>query len=477
MRRIVTACALIALGGCTSLEPRYVQPTLPVPTSWPLGDAYLGALQAGLPALTYRDIFRDPRLQQLIEQALVNNRDLRIAAANIRQARARYRGQRAERLPEVLAGAGASVMGTGDSGPDGDFSLNAGVPAFEIDLFGRIGSLSNAELNRYFASEATARSTRLTLIGDIAEAWATHAADRSLLTNAENTVRNAQENVRLTRARLEGGISPRTDLRQAEQILFTAEADVAEQRTAVAQDVNALQLLVGAPIDPALLPQSIQEARRGIAPLPAGLDSRILLRRPDVLEAEYLLRAANGEIGAARAALFPTISLTGLLGLASNALTSLFSGGAFAYSAGANASFAIFDGGRRRAQVQITEAQRDAALATYERTIQTAFREVADALARRGTIADQLRATLAQRDAAADTYNLVQARYRGGIDSFLSSLDAQRSLYTAERTLIAASLTETVNLVNLYRSLGGDQETRSIPAIGDELRQPLPRQR
>jgi multidrug efflux system outer membrane protein len=256
--------------------------------------------------------------------------------------------------------------------------------------------------------------------------------------------------------RLDGGIAPRTDLRQAEQVLETARADVAAQTTALAQDVNALQLLVGAPIDPANLPRSIEEAAATVAELPAGVDSRVLLRRPDVVEAEYQLRAANAEIGAARAALFPTISLTGLLGLASNPLTALFHSGSFNWSGSANASYPIFRAGAGRANVQLSEAQRDAAVATYEKTIQTAFREVADALARRGTITEQLRASRAQADAAADTFKLVDARYRGGIDPFLTSLDAQRSLYTAQRTLVLTRQTAASNLVSLYRALGGD---------------------
>jgi multidrug efflux system outer membrane protein len=272
--------------------------------------------------------------------------------------------------------------------------------------------------------------------------------------------------VRLTRARLEGGIAPRTDLRQAEQILEIAQADVAEQRTALAQDANLLQLLVGAAVDPSLLPRSIEEAAPQIGELPTGLDSRILLRRPDVLEAEFQLRAANAEIGAARAALFPTISLTGLLGLASTALTGLFSGGAFSWSAGANIDYPIFRAGAGRAGVQLSEAQRNAALATYERAIQTGFREVADALARRGTIAEQLRATQAQTAAAADTYTLVEARYRGGIESFLTSLDAQRSLYAAQRTLVGTRLTQATNLVDVYRAVGGDPLLQNLPVEG-----------
>lgn len=458
-----------ALAGC-SMAPKYVRPEAPIPASWPAGDAYLKQSEATLPTVTYRDIFRDARLQKLIEQALANNRDLRIAAANIASARAQYRIQRADRLPVIDATAGASYRdsGSGSSGANGgtgglnasggraSFSADVGVTAFELDLFGRVLSLTQAEQNRYFATEAAARATRLTLVGDIANSWINYAADASLLRIAEDTVASAARSVELTRRRLEGGIAPRTDLRQAEQVQATAEADAAEQRTALAQDVNALRLLVGADIDAALLPASIEEAAPTIAELPAGLDSRVLLRRPDVVQAEYELRAANAEIGAARAELFPNISLTGILGFASDALRTLFTGGAFNWQGGGNVSYSIFRAGAGRAGLDQSKAQRDAAVATYEKSIQVAFREVSDALARRGTIDAQRRATETQVNAAADNYRLADMRYRGGIDPFLSSLDAQRSLYSAQRTLVALRQTEASNLVALYQSLGGD---------------------
>ncbi len=504
MTRLIAALpAMMALAGC-SLAPTYVRPTPPVPSSWPVGDAYLRQSEAALPAVTYRDIFRDARLQAIIDQALANNRDLRIAVGNIESARAQYRIQRADLLPQVNAtagysfrdggngttnavgtgtggtgtggtGTGGTGTGTGGSGTGGTtvvntsggrstFQAQLGVTAFEIDLFGRVRSLTGAALSRYFAQEAAARATRLTLIGDVASAWLTYGADRSLLTVAEETVQAAQASVRLTDARRRGGVSPRTDLRQAEQVLATAQADAAEQRTALAQDVNALQLLVGAPVDPALLPKGIEEAAQHIGELPAGIDSGVLLRRPDVVQAEYSLRAANAEIGAARAELFPRISLTGLVGFASTALRTLFSGGAFSYSVAPNASYPIFRAGAGRAGVDYSVAQRDVALATYQRTIQTAFQEVSDALARRGTITDQLAANRRFYDAARDTLNLTNARYRGGIDTFLSSLDAQRQLYSAQRTLVSTQLVRATNLVTLYRTLGGDS---LLDASGD----------
>ena len=503
MKRLTLALPALLLAGC-SMTPAYERPQAVVPPSWPVGDAYLRQSEAALPALTFEQVFTDPRLRTLVGQALVNNRDLRIAAANIRAARAQYRIQRADLFPQVDGSARYSYRGTGDgastvaipgtgtggtgtgqpgtgtgTGTGGtggtggtivtsgrspsSFSLDLGATAFELDLFGRIRSLTEAEQNRYFATEAGARATRLTLVGDIAEAWAAYGADRSLMTIAEATAASARRSVSLTRARLQGGVAPRTDLRQAEQILATAESDLAEQRTQLAQDINALQLLVGAPIDPALLPASIDRVLPTIANLPAGVDSGILLRRPDVVQAEYELLAANADIGAARAALFPRLSLTGLVGFASDALRTLFTGGAFNYSVAPSLSYPIFRAGAGRAGVEFSQAQRDALLATYERTIQSAFREVSDALARQGTITEQTRADRANLDAAQDTFRLTEARYRGGIDTFLSSLDAQRSYYTAQRRLVATQLVAATNRVTLYRTLGGDSLLEAGP--------------
>jgi len=466
--------ALALLSGC-SMAPKYVQPTLPVPTSWPVGDAYLAQSEAALPVMSYREVFTDPRLVAVIEKALANNRDLRVAAANIAAARAQSRIQSAAQLPRIDGAVGRTQFDNGTANQNRNQDIDIGnnpsaspstagrrytadlsTTAFEIDLFGRLASLSDAALNRYFATETAARATRLTLVGDIADAWLTYAADASLMALAQETAAVAREQVKLTRLRLDGGIAPRTDLRQAEQILAAAEADIAFQTTALAQDANALQLLVGAPVDPALLPRSINEVGEAVRTLPAGLDSAILLRRPDVLQAEYQLRAANADIGAARAALFPRITLTGLGGFSSNLLANLFTGAAFNYNAGTSVRYSLFAGGAAQAGVTQTEAQRDAAVAGYDRAIQTAFRDVADALARRGTITEQLRANRAFVDAAEDSFSLADLRYRGGIDSFLASLDAQRASYAAQRTLLATQLIEASNRVALYRALGGE---------------------
>ena len=462
MRRAIVLIALLATG-CMSMEPKYVRPDPAIPPSWPVGDAYLKESEAALPAITYRDVFQDPRLQALIHQALANNRDLMVAAANIAAAREQYRIQRAEQFPQVDAQLGTTAtVDEENSGVDTNFAAGVGITNFELDLFGRLRSLTNVQRNRYFATEVGARATRLTLVADIATAWLTYSADSSLLLIAQQTAASAEKSVRLTRLRLEGGIAPRTDLRQAEQIQAQAQADLARQRTALARDINLLQLLVGAPIDRNLLAGSIDEAAGTIAALPAGVDSYVLLRRPDVVEAEYQLRAANAQIGAARAALFPRISLTGLLGVASTALGDLFTGGAFGGTAGTDLTYPIFNAGASRANVRLTEAQRDAAVATYQRTIQTAFREVADALARRGTINDEVAANVRKQAATADTYLLTEARYREGIDSFLNSLDAQRSYYLAQITMVQARLAAAQNQVDLYEAIGGDSLLASL---------------
>jgi len=463
MRRAVALIALLA-SACTTMEPRYTRPDPATPASWPVGDPYLAQAEAGLPVLTYQQVFQDQRLQTLIAQALANNRDLMIAAANIAASREQYHIQRAQLLPTVNAGAG--VTASGDKSGDkvtADYNAGVQVPSFELDLFGRVRSLSHVQLERYLATEAGARATRLTLVANIAAAWLDYAADSSLRLIAEQTAASAQKSVQLTRIRLEGGVAPRTDLDQAVQILAGAQADLARQRTAVAQDVNALQLLVGGPIDLKLLAGSIDEAFGKIAPVPTGLDSYVLLRRPDVLQAEYQLRSANAQIGAARAALFPRITLTGLLGFASSALAKLFTGGALGWSAGADAAYTIFQGGAGRANVRLSEAQRNAAIATYQRAIQSAFRDVADALARRGTMNDEIVARQRDQAAAADNYTLTEARYRAGIDPFLAVLVAQRSYYSAQQQMVQTKLTAAQNIVDTYQAIGGDTLLQNTP--------------
>lgn len=460
MRLVALVTAAAVLSGC-NLMPRYQRPAPAIPASWPAGDAYLRASEATLPKIGYRDIFLDPRLRTLIERALANNQDLRVATANVAAARGQLRVQRAELLPRIDSSAAVTVGESASRSRGADngstaYDVSVGVTSFELDLFGRVRSLSESALQDYFATEAAVRSVRVTLTAEVANAYLTLAADRTLLEIARETAQVAERSVELTRARLAGGIAPRTDLRQAETVLAQALSDVANLTTIVAQDRNALELLVGAPVNDDVLPASVEGAVDMLVEVPAGLDSYILLRRPDVLQAEYQLQSANALIGAARAAFFPRISLTALAGLASPALSGLFSSGSFAWSVQPALVLPIFDGGANRGNLEATRALREAALGGYQKTIQTAFREVADALARRGTIDSQLDAQARLVAAAADSYALTEARYRGGVESYLGSLDALRTLYSARRSLAATRLVAAANRVELYRALGGD---------------------
>lgn len=480
IRRAAILLAMTALSAC-SFEPAYNRPAPAVPAALP--DAGQGEAPA---ALNYREVFRDPKLLALIDRALVNNQDLKVALANVRSTRALVTVARADLFPQLDGSAGLTTgdssnetrgsTGTSTGATSGNgastggrrttYNADLGV-SWEIDLFGRLRSLNNAAFNEYLGSEAAQRGAKLTLVAGVANAYLTLAADRSLLAAATETRTSAAKSVELTQALLKGGVSPRTDLRQAETVLAQAEADQAALETAVAQDRNAIQLLVGAPVEDDLLPASIESLDGQLAEVPAGLDSSILLRRPDVVEAEYGLRAANARIGAARSAFFPQIGLTGLAGFASSALSNLFQGSAFTWSVAPSATLPIFDGGTNLGNLRYSKAQRDLALATYQKAIQSAFRDVADALARRATIDRQLDASTRLDASARDSLFLANARYREGIDPYLNMLDAQRTAYSAARTLASARLIKAQNLVTLYQSLGGDQLIDSMaPAKG-----------
>lgn len=458
MRRLAILLASVALAGCT-LEPTYVRPTPAAPQTWPVGAAYALAGVSATPALTYGEVFRDARLKAIIDRALAGNQDLAAALANVTIARAQYRVQRAEQLPHVNATASASeARDRGDTTRSYDAGL--AMPAFELDLFGRFRSLSHAAQEQYLATDAGARAVQLTLVGEVANAWLALAADRSLLAIAAETEASAAKSVDLTQARLSGGVAPRTDLSQAQTVLQQARSDRAALTTQVAQDRNALELLVGGPVADAELPASIEGLDATLAEVPAGLDSRVLLARPDVEAAEHRLKAANAEIGAARAAFFPTISLTALAGAASPQLGALFSGGTFTWQGQAAGALPLFAGGANRGGLALAKGERDLAVADYQGAIQAAFRDVADALARRGTIGEQLSAQMALEAASNEAYTLSEARYRQGVDPYLSMLDAQRTLYAARRTLATTRLIQAQNLVALYTSLGVDPSVR-----------------
>jgi multidrug efflux system outer membrane protein len=432
------------------MAPKYIRPIAPVPQAWPNGDAYPPPSEetAGLP---WRSVITDARLVKIIDMALASNRDLRIALANVASARAQYRVQRAAQLPTIAVGADANFS---RNNPD-SYTADAGISSFEIDLFGRVRDLSRAALEQYLATEEGARSTHITLVAETATAYATLAADQDLLTVSQETAASAEQSLTLTKQLNGAGLAGKLDVHQAETVLAQAQSDVEANTTQVAQDRNALNLLVGAPVDDALLPPTLAELSPGIAAAPAGLSSTVLLERPDVLQAEHQLKAANANIGAARAAFFPRISLTSLAGFASTALSSLFTGGAFTWSATPSATMPIF-GGANAGNLAYSKAQRDLYLAQYEKAVQTAFKDVADALARAGTIDRQQAAQARLVTASANSYDIADQRYRAGIDTYLNRLDAQRTLYSARQSQIATALESVTNRITLYRVIGNE---------------------
>jgi multidrug efflux system outer membrane protein len=466
MKRALALAAALTLGGCT-LEPHYVRPAPAIPATWPKGEAYPPAAAEPPPALGYRDLFKDPHLQALIDQALAGNQNLRAAMANVEVARAQYRVQRAALFPsldaEATAGQSRTRQGaTGAANAERSYGADLAA-AFEIDLFGRLRSLSRQAQEQYLATAAGARAARLTLVGEVAQAYLTLAADRTLLAISTDTVASAGRTVALTEARLEGGVAARTDLSAAQTLMEQARSDQARLTTQVAQDRNALELLVGGVVADSLLPQTLEAVDGQLGEAPAGLDSRILLRRPDVAEAEHALRAANAQIGAARAAFFPTISLTGLAGYASPQLGGLFAGRSFTWQAQSGAALPIFAGGANLAGLAGATAERQLAVANYQQAVQSAFRDVADALARRGTIDQQLAAQQSLTAAATTSYQLTNARYREGVDTYLVALVSQRTLYGARQSLTQTRLARAQNLVALYQALGADPTIDALP--------------
>ncbi len=457
----LSSAAMALLAGCAA-DPdpariaRLAGP-LPVPARWPAGAAYPIPGDLAQPAYSYRAVFGDARLVTLIDRAQAHNQDVALAIANVAAARAQFQAQRAAQFPQIGTSLGYNrAGGTASNSPPNVFTAEGTLASYEVDLFGRLRDLTTAQRATYLASRAAAQAARLMVAASTANAWLAYGADASLLSVARQTAASASTGAALTAKRVRGGIAPLSDQRQAELIQHIAEADVAAQTNALAQDANALRLLVGAEVSDAELPGSIDDAGAHLAEVPAGLDSAILLRRPDVVQAEYALAANDARVGAARAALFPKITLTGVLGVASTALSSLFTGGAFAFAAGAGLSYPIFDAGAARAGLQLSQAQREAALAEYRKAIEAAFSDVANALARRGTIDAQLSASTAARDAAADNARLARERYTGGVATHLESLTAEQALYTQQKALVAVELARANNLVGLYRALGGD---------------------
>jgi multidrug efflux system outer membrane protein len=468
MKRLTTALclslgALLCLSGCT-LAPKHTRPEAPVPAEWPRGAAYQDARPTASPSdaatLKRQEFFSDERLQRLIEMALQNNRDLRLAALNAERARAWYGIQRAELFPVVNAtGTGgkqrvpADLSGGGKPMIVEQYGADLGLSAWEIDFFGRIRSLADRALEEYLATEQARRSVQILLVSEVANAYLTLAADRETLKLAKTTLESQQAAYDLVERRLDRGLVPELDLHRAQTQVDAARGDLARFTQFVAQDENALNLLVGSPVQDDLLPAELGSVSP-LREISAGVSSEVLLGRPDILQAEALLKAANANIGAARAALFPRVSLTTSIGTGSVELSGLFQPGSRTWNFAPQIVMPIFDP-RAWSALKVTEVDKHAAIAQYEKAIQTAFREVADALAVRGTVDQQIAAQESLVHAAAETYRLSDARYSKGIDSYLSVLDAQQSLYAAQQRLVALRLGRLANQVRLYAVLGG----------------------
>ncbi|PPT85860.1 multidrug transporter [Xanthomonas arboricola pv. zantedeschiae] len=485
IRMTLTAIAVAGvLSGCT-LMPRYARPDAPVPerfagtelsTASTTTDTASPGQTIDIANIGWRQVFTDPALQQVIVLALENNRDLRVAALNIEVARAQYRVERAALLPAVQGTGTANNARTpselaipGQPQVFRTYSANIGVSAYELDLFGRVRSLKEQALQQFLSTAEARRSTHISLVAEVATAYLTLAADQQLLQLAQSTLSSQGDSYRLQQRSFELGVASQLSLRQAQTTVESARVDVERYTAQVAQDRNALVLLVGTQVPAELLPQALPDGAsvdgNVLASVPAGLPSQLLQRRPDILEAERNLRAANANIGAARAAFFPSISLTASTGSSSSSLSNLFDSGTRAWSFVPTLTLPIFNAGRNRANLDMAKANRDIEVAQYEKAIQSAFREVSDALAQRETLGRQLQAQQALVDATADSYRLSQARFERGVDSYLQALDAQRALYSAQQNLITTQLSRFTNLATFYKAMGGGWLQSADPAV------------
>jgi len=460
--------ATTVLAGC-SLIPDYLRPEAPVPAAWPQADSATRSDSPLLGDLSWKEFFRDPALQGLIQQALQNNRDLRVAALNIEVARATYRVSESALFPQVN-GTGSftsqqvpkSVNSSQKDVVTRTYQANLGVTSWELDFFGKLSSQEKQALESLLATREAREATRISLIAEVANAALTLYGDRALLALTEETLASREESLRLIERSFQNGVSSQVDVAQARTAIETARVNRVKYQRQVEQDKNALTLLLGSPFDESSLPAPLSlETVSLVEDLPAGLPSEVLLRRPDVVQAEHSLKAANANIGAARAAFFPSISLTGSGGLSSGTLDALTASPAWTFMP--QITVPIFTAGRNQANLDSAKANRDIAIATYEKAIQSAFREVSDALAARATLTDQIKAQSALTEASGDSYRLSRARYDRGIDSYLTVLDSQRSLYSAQQDLISVRVTRLSNLVTLYKVLGGGFE-RPAPA-------------
>ncbi|NWL78059.1 multidrug transporter [Pseudomonas taiwanensis] len=465
MRRSLMSLTIAAtlLGGC-SMIPDYQRPEAPVEADWPQGEAYSdGAAQVSTAAadLDWNAFFQDPALRQLVQLALDNNRDLRTAALNVEAYRALYRIQRSELFPSISADGGATRQRTpgimsqsGQADTSSSYSATLGTNAWELDFFGRLRSLNEQALEQYFATEQARRSTQISLVASVATAYLDWQADQALLQLTRDTLKTYQESYALTKRSFDVGVADALALSQARTAVESAQVSLAQYTRLVAQDRNALTQLVGTGI-PADLPRGLALDADLLAEVPPGLPSELLQRRPDVVQAEHLLKSANANIGAARAAFFPSVSLTANAGTMSNELSGLFDAGSGSWLFQPSISLPIFTAGRLKANLDYTELQKDIQVAQYEKAIQVAFQEVADGLAARTTYQHQLDSQRALVKTTEEYYRLAERRYRTGVDSYLTLLDAQRQLFSARQQLIGDRLNQLASEVNLYKALGG----------------------
>lgn len=481
-RKVLPVLLTAVLAGC-SLAPEYERPVAPVPTTFPFADAAKGH---GQPAdanvafgadLGWNDFFTDPRLRDLIGLALDNNRDMRIAVGRVQEARAQYGITDSDRLPTLGIGGNAQVTRNPENmrmlGPDSpsvNRSYMAGVAmtTFELDFFGRIRNLSEAARQQYLSTAQARRTVHINLVSQVAEAYFRLRTAHQLQELMDKTLQSREATYRLVQARYDTGVASALDLQQARGQVETIRADQQAVRRSEAQALNALQLLIGAPLPDDLPPPAIFGRDQVVASVPVGLPSDLLVRRPDILGAEHALIAANANIGAARAAFFPNISITGMLGFASPQLGGLFSGGNRYWQYQPQIQIPIFNSGIAGG-LDLAEAREVIAVAEYERTIQTAFREVADALAGEATYWDQLEAMRALEATAAEALRLANLRYETGVDSFLQVQSAEVNLYSVQQSFLQVGMESLLNRVALYKALGGgwlEESAEDIPVDG-----------
>ncbi|OEO27269.1 multidrug transporter [Pseudomonas sp. J237] len=468
----LSVLTLALISGC-SMNPEYSQPAAPVDNAWPAADSYPSGTSTQAAELgDWRGFFKDPALVKLIDNALNNNRDLRVAALNVESYQAQYRIQRSQLYPQLDAnGSGTrqrlpdGINQSGESSISSQYSATLGVSAWELDFFGRLRSLNQAALEQYFATIEAQQGVRISLIASVANAWFTLEADRLQLDLTEQTLTAYQRSYDLTKRSVDAGAASAIDLSQAKTALDGAKVARAQYRRLVAQDQNALAVLLGGPI-PQDLPASLPLTDTLLTEVPAGLPSQLLQRRPDILQTEHQLKAANANIGAARAAFFPSISLTANAGSMSSSLSDLLQSGTGTWLFQPEINLPIFTAGRLQASLDVAEIEKNSQIAQYEKAIQQAFQEVSDGLTARQTYREQLDAQQQLLSTTEQYYTLAERRYRGGVDSYLVLLDAQRQLFQVRQDLINDRLAQLSSEVNLYKALGGGWQPGSEQADG-----------